>query len=123
MRNTLIVAAIAALAFSSIAEAKSCKDATGKFVKCPPPAAAPAKTTACKDAKGKFTKCPTTTAVATTTKTSGGLFGPKKSTTAVATTTTTGGATTTTTAAGGPHCTKGKPCGKSCIAMDKVCHK
>jgi hypothetical protein len=22
-----------------------------------------------------------------------------------------------------PHCTKGKPCGNSCIAMDKVCHK
>jgi hypothetical protein len=23
----------------------------------------------------------------------------------------------------GPHCTKGKPCGNSCIAKDKVCHK
>ena len=23
----------------------------------------------------------------------------------------------------GPHCTKGKPCGNSCIALDKVCHK
>jgi psiF repeat len=23
----------------------------------------------------------------------------------------------------GPHCTKGKPCGISCIAKDKVCHK
>jgi hypothetical protein len=23
----------------------------------------------------------------------------------------------------GPYCTKGKPCGNSCIAMDKVCHK
>jgi hypothetical protein len=23
----------------------------------------------------------------------------------------------------GPHCTKGKPCGNACIAMDKVCHK
>jgi len=23
----------------------------------------------------------------------------------------------------GPRCTKGKPCGNSCIAMDKVCHK
>ncbi len=22
-----------------------------------------------------------------------------------------------------PHCTKGKPCGNSCIAKDKVCHK
>ena len=23
----------------------------------------------------------------------------------------------------GPHCTKGKPYGNSCIAVDKVCHK
>ena len=23
----------------------------------------------------------------------------------------------------GPHCTNGKPCGNSCIAIDKVCHK
>jgi hypothetical protein len=22
-----------------------------------------------------------------------------------------------------PHCTKGKPCGNTCIAMDEVCHK
>jgi hypothetical protein len=22
-----------------------------------------------------------------------------------------------------PHCVKGKPCGNSCIAKDKVCHK
>jgi hypothetical protein len=22
-----------------------------------------------------------------------------------------------------PHCTKGKPCGNSCIAQDEVCHK
>ena len=22
-----------------------------------------------------------------------------------------------------PHCTKGKPCGNSCIAIDEVCHK
>ena len=24
--------------------------------------------------------------------------------------------------AGAPNCKKGKPCGKTCIAMDKVCH-
>jgi psiF repeat len=23
----------------------------------------------------------------------------------------------------GPHCTKGKPCGDACIAVNKVCHK
>jgi hypothetical protein len=25
-------------------------------------------------------------------------------------------------AAGAPNCKKGKPCGKTCIAMDKICH-
>ncbi len=39
----LILAAVAAFAFTSVADAKSCKDpATGKFVKCPVAAAAPA---------------------------------------------------------------------------------
>ncbi len=36
--------------------AAPCKDAKGKFTKCPPPAA-PAKGVRCKDAKGKFAKC------------------------------------------------------------------
>ena len=41
------------------AKAAPCKDAAGKFMKCPPPAPAPAaKTGPCKDEKGKFTKCP-----------------------------------------------------------------
>ncbi len=26
-------------------------------------------------------------------------------------------------ASGAPNCKKGKPCGHSCIAMNKVCHK
>ncbi len=49
------------------ANAAQCKDPkTHKFIKCPPTAAAsatPAATTAktqCRDAKGKFVKCPTT---------------------------------------------------------------
>ena len=52
-------AAIAAMALiaagASPALAAPCKDAKGKFIKCPPPP--PAKV-ACKDAKGKFIKCP-----------------------------------------------------------------
>jgi hypothetical protein len=32
-------------------------------------------------------------------------------------------AATAAPAAGAPHCDKGKPCGNSCIAKDKVCHK
>jgi hypothetical protein len=41
--------------------AAPCKDAKGKFTKCPP--AAPAKPVRCKDAKGKFAKCGTSGAV------------------------------------------------------------
>jgi hypothetical protein len=39
--------------------AAPCKDAKGKFTKCPPKAAAKGKTVRCKDAKGKFAKCGT----------------------------------------------------------------
>jgi hypothetical protein len=49
------------IASGAAAKATQCKDAKGKFIKCPPAAAAPvtpAASTRCKDAKGKFTKCP-----------------------------------------------------------------
>ncbi len=64
-------------AMSHAANANQCKDAKGKFIKCPAvvakptPAvvkATPAASTAstkCRDAKGKFIKCPTTAAAAT----------------------------------------------------------
>lgn len=35
----------------------------------------------------------------------------------------TSAATSTADTGGHPQCKKGKPCGHSCIAMDKVCHK
>jgi len=45
MQKVLVLAAVAALALASAADAKQCKDpTTGKFVKCPPPSAAPATT-------------------------------------------------------------------------------
>lgn len=44
-----------ALGFAGQAAAAPCKDAKGKFIKCP--AAAPAKPVRCKDGKGKFAKC------------------------------------------------------------------
>jgi hypothetical protein len=55
--------AIAALAMlgavaPSMAASGPCRDAKGKFVKCPEKAA-PAKAAKCKDAKGKFAKCGT----------------------------------------------------------------
>ena len=60
MRRAIATAAVLAfsLAMVGVVGAKPCKDAkTGKFIKCPPAAAAPAKAVKCKDAKGKFAKC------------------------------------------------------------------
>ncbi|HWW63124.1 MAG TPA: hypothetical protein VNZ43_00030 [Sphingomonadaceae bacterium] len=57
MRHLLVSAA---LAFGLIAGgaaptlAAPCKDAKGKFIKCPPAKKAPVR---CKDIKGKFVKC------------------------------------------------------------------
>ena len=55
-RNMIFAAASVAL-FSTPAFATPCRDANGKFIKCP--AAAPAKATRCKGANGKFAKCGT----------------------------------------------------------------
>lgn len=57
MRKLVIaLAAIGILAGSTPPVAAPCRDAKGKFVKCP---AAKAKPIRCKDAKGKFAKCGT----------------------------------------------------------------
>ncbi len=88
MNRVLLLAAVAALGFASGASAKSCKDAAGKFTKCPTAAAAPMAAPA------------TETAPAT-----GGMMSSAPAT------------------GGHPHCSKGKACGNSCIAKDKVCHK
>lgn len=57
MRTLALAAAALSLSVAGNALAAApCKDAKGKFMKCPSPAAA--KTAArCKDAKGKFAKC------------------------------------------------------------------
>jgi hypothetical protein len=59
MLKSLSIAAAFAIALSgaSAVSAAPCKDAKGKFTKCPPAAAA--KPIKCKDAKGKFAKCGT----------------------------------------------------------------
>lgn len=77
LRTIAIVAAALSLGLVGAADAKSCKDAKGRFTKCPAAAAAPATT----------------------------------------------GSTASMASAGHPQCKKGKPCGNSCIAMNKVCHK
>jgi hypothetical protein len=56
LRFGLALAAVAMIASPSIA-ANRCRDAHGKFVKCPPPKAASAKK--CRGAGGKFVKCGT----------------------------------------------------------------
>jgi hypothetical protein len=57
MRNLIIaLSAFGLLAGSAPSLAAApCRDAHGKFIKCPKPA--PAKTTRCRDSKGKFIKC------------------------------------------------------------------
>lgn len=56
---SLAFALVVALSSASAAYAAApCRDAKGKFIKCPA-ATAPAKPTKCKDAKGKFAKCGT----------------------------------------------------------------
>ena len=52
LRLTLALAAASLIA--APAAAAPCKDAKGKFTKCPPAKVAPKR---CKDAKGKFAKC------------------------------------------------------------------
>ncbi len=59
MFRTAITAAAIALTLGGLSAAPAlaapCKDAKGKFTKCPP--APVAKGVRCKDAKGKFAKC------------------------------------------------------------------
>jgi hypothetical protein len=51
----LALSAISLLATASPSFAAPCKDAKGKFIKCP---TVKAKPKACRNAKGHFTKCP-----------------------------------------------------------------
>ena len=55
MKHLLILGSFAILT-TPPAYAAGCRDAKGKFVKCP--AKPVAKKAPCKDAKGKFAKCP-----------------------------------------------------------------
>jgi hypothetical protein len=52
--GTVIVAALFVASYAPAAHAAPCKDAKGKFIKCPP-----AKPMKCKGANGKFAKCGT----------------------------------------------------------------
>lgn len=51
---SIALAAALMLTAATPSIAAPCKDAKGKFIKCPP---APSKPKRCKDTKGKFAKC------------------------------------------------------------------
>lgn len=74
--NKFVIALAAIVALPSVANAAPCKDAKGKFIKCPPAATAthaaaataprpatthaaatPARKAPCRDARGRFKKC------------------------------------------------------------------
>ncbi len=57
IRKLMTAAALASLTVAAPTLAAHCKDAKGRFTKCPP--AKPAAAVRCKDAKGKFAKCGT----------------------------------------------------------------
>jgi len=56
MRKLLFAAASLSLLVGAPAIAAPCKDAKGRFTKCPK---APVKTVRCKSANGRFAKCGT----------------------------------------------------------------
>ena len=75
----LALSAVSLLAGSAPSFAAApCKDAKGKFIKCPTkPAPAPkpaAKASPCRDAKGKFIKCPSAPAKPKTCRDKSGKF-------------------------------------------------
>ncbi len=53
MRRVMLAVFALSFAAGTTADAASCRNAAGKFIKC----AAPAKPTKCRDAKGKFIAC------------------------------------------------------------------
>lgn len=62
MKKVALVFAVLSLIAvpASVEAAAPCKDARGKFIKCPPPKPAPKKAAPkqCRNAKGHFVKCP-----------------------------------------------------------------
>jgi hypothetical protein len=144
MRTTFILAAVAALAFAGAVEAKACKDSHGKFITCPSQVAAQKGANAMAGAEAKAGKAEAAA--------SRKAAKAKRSAEATASHAMTGAAATAAGANAGAakqdagiakgaarrarsdeakaaratgerHCNKGKPCGNSCIPLDRVCHK
>jgi hypothetical protein len=142
MKKTMILVVIAALAFTSAASVFAADQNQGLRNR----ATAPAKPQALQTpgpvqkhaAKKWGRKLNATTSAATMTPASGGLAGKRQHQPAIAAApakpATTANAVIDKDKDGSkksmlaasapvPHCTKGKVCGHSCIAMDKVCPK
>ena len=68
----------------------------------------------CRDAQGHYTSCPPAAAAPAAATKSAEATAAKPAHAAT---------TTTSAASGHPNCGKGKACGNSCIAANKVCHK
>ena len=148
MRNLLILTATILAMAAGGAQAKACKDAKGHFAKCPaafsvlPEKAAPTsikadtaptpkrltKAQAKKELAAAQTPPPASTA-SSSKRAVGlmGLFKPKGAPAGAPATPMAASSTAPLVApsapAGHPICKKGKPCGNSCIAQNKVCHK
>ena len=128
MRNVLILAAIAALAFASAADAKSCKDASGKFITCPSASAAATsdKARAATEAKAAKAQAKAAKADAKTAKAADKTANKKSASaakSAAAAPAAPAPAATASTTGKVPNCKTGKLCGHACISKDKVCHK
>jgi hypothetical protein len=94
MNRLAAITLVLALAAGTV-HARQCRDTTGKFTKCPPSAAAKAAPLAASP-----TMADAKSDAAADTRADGMPSASKA-----------------------PVCKVGKPCGKSCIAKDKVCHK
>jgi hypothetical protein len=130
-RTSSLLAILAALSFTAPAFADAggpynldakgkCHDAKGGFVaasKCKAPAAA--KETSAKSTSKHKSKSAETASNMTASNGTAGAMGAG----GAMASNTTSSKTTSKSAGGHPVCKTGKPCGDSCIAKDKVCHK
>lgn len=114
---TLLAAAAFALSLAGFADAAPCKDAKGKFMKCPAAQASASYNLDakgnCHDATGKMAKktmCSVNPPVAAAPAAAPSSKGAMASAAPM-------------TSSGGPNCKKGKRCGNSCISVKDVCHK
>jgi hypothetical protein len=114
---TLLATAAFALSLAGFADAAPCKDAKGKFTKCPAAQVSASYNLDakgnCHDPQGKMAKksmCSANPPAAPAPAATPASTGAMASAAPIA-------------SAGGPNCKKGKRCGNTCISVKDVCHK